>query len=106
VNFQVSLRISELKRDCAMHNEHNHDLPEIWRAAQLRRTEDLTGWLSQSLKRSDIPRQLMKPRLALARGMTIAIITFAAITSVSAVVHAKKSPHVALIGPIPAVSVP
>jgi hypothetical protein len=92
-----------------MHYEQkNFDLAEIWRAAQLRRTEDLTGRLSQSLKRSAIPRLRLKPRLALARGITIAIITFAAITSVSAVVHAKKSLPVALrpTSPMPAVSVP
>jgi hypothetical protein len=90
-----------------MHNEQkNDDLPEIRRSAQLRRTEDLTGWLSQPLKRSAIPR--LKPRLALARRIVIAITAFAAITSVSAVVHAKKSPHVALrpTSPMPAVSVP
>jgi hypothetical protein len=45
------MRILELKRDCTMHNEQkNDDLPEIWRAAQLRRTEDLTGWLSQEMR--------------------------------------------------------
>jgi hypothetical protein len=87
---------------------------EIWRAAQHRRTEDLAKWLSHFLKRSekvlgaDIAQPPLKPRFALTRGMRIAVVTFAAITSVSAVVEAKKPPHVVLMptGPMPAVNVP
>jgi hypothetical protein len=42
------------------------------------------------------------------REITIAIITIAAVSSISAVVQAKKPPHVALrpTGPLPAVNVP
>jgi hypothetical protein len=42
------------------------------------------------------------------RGMTIAIIAFAAVTSISAVVRAKKPPQFMLrpSGPLPAVNVP
>jgi hypothetical protein len=92
-----------------MHEEQkNDDLSEIWSAAQHRRIEDLTGWVTSPLKGSAVPRPRLKPRFVLARGIRIAIIAFAAITSVSAVVHAKKSPHVALgaTSPMPAVSVP
>jgi hypothetical protein len=88
-----------------MHKEQkNDDLSEIWSAAQHRRIEDLTGWVTSPL----VPRPRRKRRFVLARGITIAIIAFAAITSVSAVVDAKKSPHVALraTSPMPAVSVP
>jgi hypothetical protein len=42
------------------------------------------------------------------RGIVIAILAFAAVTSVSAVVQANKSPHIALLptGPMPAANVP
>jgi hypothetical protein len=47
-------------------------------------------------------------RLVLARGMTIAVIAFAAIVSVSAVVQAERPSHVAFrpTGPMPQVNVP
>jgi hypothetical protein len=97
-----------------MQNTENRETAEIWRAAQHRRTEDHTEWLSRFMKRSDempsfdISRRSLKPHLALARGLTIAVITLAAVTSVSAVVDAKRPPHVALrpTGPMPAVNVP
>jgi hypothetical protein len=92
---------------------HNVESAEIWRAAQHRRTEDLTGWLGHSLKRqrmadADQAARLPKLGFSLARGIAVAIIALVAITSVSAVVHAKKSSHVALIatGPMPAVNLP
>jgi hypothetical protein len=90
-----------------MQNAQNVGYDEIWRAAQHRRTEDLTGWLKRGA-RADVPQPQLKVRLTLARGMAIAIIAVAAITSVSAVGHAKKSPHAALrlTAPMPAVSVP
>jgi hypothetical protein len=99
--------------DYAVQYQQDVQSAEIWRAAQHRRTEDLAKWLGHFLKRSekvpdaDIQRPL-KPRLALTRGMRIAVVTFAAITSVSAVVEAKKPPHVVLrpTGPMPAVNVP
>jgi hypothetical protein len=96
-----------------MQNAKNNEYDEIWRAAQHRRTEDLTGWLSHSVKQSekipdaDIgwPWPLGFP---LGRGMGVAMVTLVAITSVSAVVHAKKSPHVAVraTGAMPAVNLP
>jgi hypothetical protein len=57
-----------------MHNEHNVESAEIWRAAQHLRTEDIAKWLSHFLKRSeqipgaDIAQLPFKPRLALTRG--------------------------------------
>jgi hypothetical protein len=94
-----------------MQNAQNDEYDEIWRAAQHRRTEDLSGWLRHPLGRAargDVSQPQSKLRLGLARGMAIAIIAIAAITSVSAVGHAKKSPHVALrpTAPMPAVIVP
>jgi hypothetical protein len=95
------------------HKQHAQSA-EIWRAAQHRRTEDLAKWLGHSLERSEkmpgfeIPHPRLKLRFALARGIAIATITFAAITSVSAVVHIKRPPHVELrpTAPMPAVSIP
>jgi hypothetical protein len=97
--------------DCVMQNAQND---EIWRAAQHRRTEDLSRWVSRSLERTEkmpaADHARVRPNLGLAlvRNMAIVAITLAAITSVSAVVHANKSTHVALkaTGPMPAVSVP
>jgi hypothetical protein len=87
---------------------------EIWRAAQHRRTEDLGRWVSRSLERrqnmsaADHARVRPNLGLSLVRVMAIVAIILAAITSVSAVVHANKSTHVALraTGPMPAVSAP
>jgi hypothetical protein len=97
-----------------MQNKQNAEPADIWRAAQHRRTEDLTNWLTDVLKRSDetpgadITQRSLKPRFALARGLTIAVITLAAVTSVSVVVDAKKLSHAILrpTGPMPAVNVP
>jgi hypothetical protein len=93
-----------------MHNEHNVESAEIWRAAQHRRTEDLAKWLSHFLKmqNADIDRLPFKPHLALTRGIGIAVIAFAAVISVSVVVEAKKPPHVILrpTSPMPAINVP
>jgi hypothetical protein len=57
---------------------------------------------------ADQAARLPKLGFSLVRGIAVAIIALVAITSVSAVVHAKKSSHVALIatGPMPAVNVP
>jgi hypothetical protein len=95
-----------------MHNEHNVESAEIWRAAQRRRTEDIAKWLSHFQKRSekmpsaDITRTPFKPRLALAHALAIAVIAFAAVTSVSAVVHQKNTPQVVQspTGPMAAVN--
>ena len=95
-----------------MHNKHIESA-DIWRAAQRRRTEDIAGWLGQSLesqRRADADKTTPLPKLgfSVARSIAVAIIALVAITSVSAVVHAKKSSHVTLsaTGPMPAVNVP
>jgi serine acetyltransferase len=97
-----------------MQNEQRAEAAEVWRAAQYRRTEDLAAGLRYFLSRretvsgADIAHRSLKPRFALAHGMAIAIVTMVSITSVSAVVHASKSTHVALraTGPMPAVNIP
>jgi hypothetical protein len=97
-----------------MQNEQRAEAAEVWRAAQHRRTEDLAKGLSYFLKQSemvpgaDIAYPSLKPRVAFAHGMAIAIATLVSITSVSAVVHASKSTHVSLraTGPMPAVNIP
>lgn len=92
-----------------MQNEPNVEYAEIWQAAQHRRTEDLTGWLSRSEKMPGADMVWPWPLgFSLRRGMAVAMITLVAITSVSAVVHAKKSVHVALraTSPMPAVNLP
>jgi hypothetical protein len=96
-----------------MHNKHNVESADIWRAAQRRRTEDIAGWLGQSLerqRRADADKATPLPKLgfSLARSIAVAIIALVAITSVSAVVQAKKSSHVRLTatGLMPAVNVP
>jgi hypothetical protein len=98
-----------------MRFEQDAQSADIWRAAQHRRTEDFAKWLGHCLERSEkmpgieIRHPRLKLRLALARGIAIATITFVAVSSVSAVVHTNKSHHqVALspIGPMPAVNVP
>jgi hypothetical protein len=79
-----------------MQNAKNPEYDEIWRAAQHRRTEDLTRWLSHSVKQSekmpgaDIPWLWPKTGFSLARGIAVAIIALVDITSISAVVHAKN----------------
>jgi hypothetical protein len=47
-------------------------------------------------------------RLGLGRGLAVAIVALTALTSVSAVVHAKKQPHIVLrpTAALPAVNVP
>jgi hypothetical protein len=87
---------------------------EIWTAAHHRRTEDLADWLRTSFKRNErspAPKtdwDPPEPRLALMRGLTVAIIAFVALISVSAGVHAKKRAHIALrpTAVLPAVNVP
>jgi hypothetical protein len=95
-----------------MQIEHNESA-DIWRSAQRRRTEDIARWLGHSLerqRRGDADQAAPHRTLgfSLARGIAMAIIALVAVTSVSAVVHAKKSSHVTLIatGPMPAVNVP
>jgi hypothetical protein len=97
-----------------MYIEQNVESAEIWRAAQLRRTEDLAEWPSHILKRSkkmpnaDIAQLPFKRRLALTRAITAAVVAFATVISVSAVVEAKKPPHAVLrpTVPMPVVNVP
>jgi hypothetical protein len=97
-----------------MRNAHNSETAEVWSAAQHRRTQDLVEWLDYCLTRndemqgSDVYQGFLKPRLAFARGLTMAVITLAAVISVSAAVDTKRPPHVVLrsTGPMPAVNVP
>jgi hypothetical protein len=86
-----------------MQNEQKAETAEIWRAAQHRRTEDLAKWGHFLVAQ----RPLML-RTSLARALAIAAITLAAVTFVSAVVDAKRPPHVVIMsaGPTPAVNVP
>jgi hypothetical protein len=93
--------------DFAMQKMQDVGSAEIWRAAQHRRSEDL-GWLR---RRSAVGRTAplaQRPRFALVGALTIAIVSFAAVASVSAAVHAGKTPHVVLkpTGPMPAVNAP
>jgi hypothetical protein len=95
-----------------MRNEQNTESAAVWQAAQHRRAEDLAIWLGHSAKQCrkgpEATSAGPRPRLALARGMTIAFIAFAAIVSVSAVVQAERPSHIALrpTGPMPQVNVP
>jgi hypothetical protein len=80
---------------------------EIWRAAQHRRSQDL-GWRRHrsAAERTVPPSQ--RPRFALVGALTIAIVSLAAVASVSAAVHAGKTTHVVLnpMEPMPAVNAP
>jgi hypothetical protein len=95
-----------------MRNQQNFESAAVWRAAQHRRGEDLAIWLGHSAKQPGKGPEATgagsRPRLVLARGMTIIAIAFAAIISVSAVVQAERPAHVALrpTGPMPQVNVP
>jgi hypothetical protein len=80
---------------------------EIWRAAQHRRSEDL-GWLRPRSGADRTAPPSPRPRFALVGALTIAIVSFAAVASVSTAVHAGKTAHVVLkpTGPMPAVNAP
>jgi hypothetical protein len=88
-----------------MQNVQDAGLAEIWAAAQSRRTEDLAR-LKTSLAAYIDWRPLM-PRQALVRGLTVALIAFAPLSSISVAVQAKKHPHVDLrpTAAMPAVNV-
>ncbi len=86
---------------------------EIWRAAQHRRTEDLAEWfcLLKQSEKSPATDQLwrhLRPRLASMQALMVLMVTFAALASVSAVVHAGKQPKLVLkpTAAMPAVNVP
>jgi|ERR1700756_2090465 hypothetical protein len=97
-----------------MQNAQDTGSAEVWTAAQHRRTEDLSYWLRTFSKRSEksaateMGWRLPRLRLDLGRGLAVAIVAFTALTSVSAVVHAKKQPHIVLrpTAALPAVNVP
>jgi hypothetical protein len=78
-----------------MKNVRDAGLAEIWDAAQNRRTEDLAR-LGISLV-ADIHWRPVMPRMALMRGLTVAMIACALLASVSVAVQAKKHPQVALL---------
>jgi hypothetical protein len=93
--------------------QNAHDPQSAWRAAEHRRTDDLANWLSPYLTRerspaTDVVWRPMGLRFARMGALTIALVTFAALTSVSAVVHAGKQPSFVLrpTAPMPAVNVP
>jgi hypothetical protein len=87
---------------------------EVWTAAPHRRTEDFSNWVRTFSKRSEksaatrIGWRLPRLRLSFGRGLTVAIVALTALTSVSAVVHAKKQSHIVLrpTAALPAVNVP
>jgi hypothetical protein len=89
-----------------MHNVQDAGSAEIWSAAQNRRTEDLSR-LGTSLAAKIDWRPVM-PRQTLMRWLTVAMIAFALLASVSVAVQAKKRPQVALLptAAMPAVNVP
>ena len=97
-----------------MQNAQDAGSAEIWTGAQHRRTDDIAHWLRTSFKRSekspatDIGWRQPRLRLALVRGLAVAIVAFAALTSVSAMVHAKKHSQMVLrpMAAMPAVNVP
>lgn len=97
-----------------MQNAYDPQSADVWRAAEHRRTDDLANWLSLYLKArerspaTDIGWRPMGLRFAGMRALTIALVMFAALTSVSAVVHAGKRPQFVLrpTAPMPAVNVP
>jgi hypothetical protein len=96
-----------------MQNAQDTGSAEVWTAAQHRRTEDLSNWLrtfSKWSEKSAANTGWRQPelRLGLGRGLAVAIVVFTALTSVSAVVHAKKQPHIVLrpTAALPAVNVP
>jgi hypothetical protein len=96
-----------------MQNVHDRQSADVWRAAEHRRTDDLANWLSPYLthERSPAINVVWRPvglRFARMGALTIALVTFVALTSISAVVHAGKRPPFVLrpTAPIPAVNVP
>jgi hypothetical protein len=97
-----------------MQNARDTGSAELWTASQHRRTEDLSNsprTFSKRSEKSAATRMGWRPqklRLDLGRGLAVAIVAFTALTSVSAVVHAKKQPHIVLrpTAALPAVNVP
>jgi hypothetical protein len=97
-----------------MQNAHEFQSADIWRLAQLRRAADLSNWSKsyfetrERSRESDITRQPVTLRFAGGRALTIALVTFAALTSVSAVVHAGKRTQLELrpTASMPPVNVP
>jgi hypothetical protein len=96
-----------------MQNAHDPQAADVWRGAEHRRTDDLTNWLSPYFMRERWPATnvVWRPvglRFARIVALGIALVTFAALTSVCAVVHAGKRPAFVLRPtlPIPAVNVP
>jgi hypothetical protein len=89
-----------------MQNVRDAGLAEIWNAAQHRRTEDLAEMRASPA--AGIGRWPIMPRLALMRGLSVALVAFGLLTSVSVAVQAKKHPPVVLrpTAPMPAVNVP
>jgi hypothetical protein len=89
-----------------MQNARDAGFAEIWKAAQNRRTEDLAG--RRASPAAGIRWLPNMSRLALMRGLSVAVVVFGLLTSVSVAVQAKKHPPVVLrpTAPMPAVNVP
>jgi hypothetical protein len=90
-----------------MHNVRDAGSAEIWRSAQNRRTEDLARVVTSLA--ANVDWHPVMPRVALVRGLTVAMIACALLTSVSVAVQAKKHPHQVALQPtaaMPEVNVP
>jgi hypothetical protein len=92
-----------------MHDKIEAGSAEIWRAANSRRTQDLSRWAhtasrrpTQPELRSTLPRQFLK------RGLAATIAAFATLLSVSAAIHEGKTSRFAprATATMPAVNVP
>jgi hypothetical protein len=92
-----------------MWNLENAGSAEIWSAAQQRRTEDLAGWFSATLKKIEEPTSNWRPLpwAAMRPALTAAVVAFIALASVSSVTHGKAHHFVPTVSaPMPAVNIP
>jgi hypothetical protein len=92
-----------------MQNVQDAVSAEIWRAAQHRRIEGIPRPMGPVAKSPTIEigrRILIKPRLGSLRGLIIAAITFSALATVSATVHAGRAPQILLRATGPMIRMP
>jgi hypothetical protein len=92
-----------------MWNLENVGSAEVWTAAQQRRTEDLAGWFSATRKKIERPALNCRslPWVAMRPGLTVAVVAFIALASVSSVTHGKTRHFVPTASaPMPAVNIP
>jgi hypothetical protein len=65
---------------------------EVWTAAQHRRTEDLAELFGAAFQKIERAASIWRlPRVALIRGLTVAIAAFVVLASASGVVHGGKT---------------